>query len=352
MYRNLREYSNINWQNIFYFMSYCTADLKPLQKYSVNFEEIKGLYDLQATVLNIAFERVKRLGLMKDYTTDEIVTSQPRGKINITRTVNIGRLLRGQYVCNVSKTTEDLVVHQKIKLAFKILLEYREHLRSSTVSRINANLARLKEVSDITVKDRNIHSRNQIRPYYKPANTMAELIIEDKIMQDKSDSYRLYGPNEEESLNLLWEKFLRNYTREYILKNNSTYRVEKKSVKLTDVRNGIPDIIIYKDTEDSFLVILDAKWYTEPKIDNSIFFELHGYATKTGIAIKNKLTKSVAVFGYHSGYPLKKEDYTPTEREFSYELYGCAINVNQDFELIKQDINNMLDELLEFKETA
>ena len=57
--------NSIIWKNIFYFLGYCENFMEYLRDDAIDYENVKGLYDLLATILNISFDTVVKFGYNK-----------------------------------------------------------------------------------------------------------------------------------------------------------------------------------------------------------------------------------------------------------------------------------------------
>ena len=337
--------NSIIWKNIFYFLGYCENFMEYLRDDAIDYENVKGLYDLLATILNISFDTVVKFGYNKQYEEHEVSTNKPRGKIDVAKSYKTGAAIKGKMVCHISELTIDTQANQIIKLAFELLMKVSNRLNKETLKKVVNNYRRLSKVSSINLSQYSKDKQIKIPRYYDKAITISKFIINDWILLDEHGVNRLYTLDDESRAKYIWEEFLRKFIKEYVSSVDSEYIVEKRSFKFDNGGSIIPDIVVYKNTDSAPLRIFDAKWYTDPKMISSIKYELHAQATKVGSQIKNSDTNVIAVFGYHKKY--RNHCKTSLKSDiFKYNMWDYTINVNQDFESIKIDIQDMINEQL------
>lgn len=336
----------MRWRNIFYFLSYCNNFIDKLYLSEISFEHVKGFYDLLGTLLNLYFSKVCKFGYIKQYENTIKIADKPVGNIDFISSYNQGLVAQGKLICNTSELSIDTTVNQIIKLAYSLLLSKRSKLTDITIEKALYNYVKLSGVSNIGIQDYIKRSMNmQIPKYYIQTIKISELIIKDWMLTDKSGNNKLHSLTDDERLEYIWEEFLRNYIKRSL---GAGYRVEKKNYISARCNAKVirrePDIVIYSDNKDKPILILDAKWYENSKLDSHIYNQLYVYANDIKKIYSNRKIKAFAIFGYGED---KSDIGLELEQCEDIEIGAYTINVNQDFELIKLSIDNMINKQLD-----
>lgn len=339
---------NIQWKNIYYMICYCVEELEYFDDSEIDYEKVTGTHDLLAQLLVNSFEKILINGYTNRYTGEEIITDRPYGIINIEKSYQTGEYGQGRLICEISKYNENNYENQIIKAAFNLLLDANEKLDSPISDDLTVKLNRyrnkLNNVDNIKMTKEKVDKINikQVERWYRPAIAVSKLIINDYIALDKDNETSLLHLNDQTRLCRIWEKFIRNYIKIYL--DTRGYITDKRVIKNAGVE---PDITIYSNIYNDILVI-DAKWYEKQdgSVDNTNQMVAYGAYTKNNNTDK-KVTSTVA-------YACSKKDthkcgeMTLFENN-EYSKFTVAehyINVNQDFDKIKSDISDMVDEYI------
>lgn len=344
------------WRNMIYFLNYCDNAVNELEDNIVDFEEINGLYDILATLLNIYFDELYNRGYLKNYERQTILTDRPKGKIDIVKSYTTGVIYTNRMYCSVDNITIDNKYTRIIKAAFVCLLQTKSIIKQDIVNKVAYNMQILHDVQDIVVDKISIlYMSNDINipQHYRKAINLSKFILNQWMLIDMSGIQDLVSVQKDREC-YIWEKFLHNYIKEYINSLNIGLTVTKEQYTLgieESTKEKItrqPDISIY-GRKDDFMLLLDAKWYENPKMD--IFYNQLCAHGKIMDLRQNKGTKVGVICG-HNKADKKKINETGGKHNKTYEIYMFIINIEQDFELVKVDIQNMINELLEINITT
>lgn len=348
--------NNHRWKNMLYFLNYCDNAINELEDSIVDFEEINGLYDILATLLNVYFEDLYARGYLKNYERQDVLTDRPRGKMNIAKSYNTGVIYRNKVYCKVTNITIDNKYTRIIKAALVSLLQMKSIIKQNILNKVICNIQILYNVQDIVVDKISLLNMSydiNIPQHYMKAINISKFILNQWMLIDTNGMQDLVSVQKDREC-YIWEKFLHNYIKEYINRLNIGLTVTKEQYTLgieESTKERItrqPDISIY-GRKDDFMLLLDAKWYENPKMN--IFYNQLCAHGKIMDLRPNKGTRVGVVCG-HNRADKKKINEIGGKHNKTYGIYMFIINIEQDFELVKLDIQNMINELLEIEKTT
>lgn len=331
----------IKWKNIYYMISYCVDELRYFEDGLIDVEDLNNTNELLATMLINSFEIIYRNGYIKKYKRETIITDKPHGKINIAKSLQLGVYNKGKLVCEVDTLNINNKLNQVIKLAFSLLINSNKVTEDTISNELMTKLykcrEKLREVQNIQVVPELLQNMNDIPEWYKPIYAVCKLIINDWLALDKTGDTRLLELNNRKRLWYIWEKFVRNLIEKEITPNHI---VEKPSYKMSAKKSINPDILIHKE-EYVKAIVADCKWYEKTDIINANMQQVIAYGEIISDIYKDKETTSLLLYASDTETHLSDfRDKNDCKGRFSVEEW--QINVNQDFESIKQDIKNII----------
>lgn len=345
---------NIQWKNIYYMICYCVEELEYFDDSEVDYEKVTGTHDLLAQLLVNSFEKILINGYTNRYTGEEIITDRPYGIINIEKSYQTGEYEQGRLICEISKYNENNYENQIIKAAFNLLLDANEKLDSPISDDLTVKLNRyrnkLNNVDNIKMTKEKVDKINikQVERWYRPAIAVSKLIINDYIALDKDSETCLLHLNDQTRLCRIWEKFIRNLSKDILSGCSETFSVDKRSLEDSE-----PDFVVESNTH---MLIGDAKWYEGEESVKSEFWKSLGYGQVFKRYNKNKKLSSIIILACSNKQTKYVDDkFSPRasdgDTKVRYWMSTHYINVNQDFECIKDDIKNMLIRYLYYDES-
>lgn len=357
MYINGGRISKIVWKNIYYMICYCVEELNYFEEADISYEDIKGTHNLLAKLLINTFNKVYSQGYIKKFIKEEIITDKPYGEINIVKSIETGVYGQGKLVCSVDKLDIDNKYNQIIKAAFNLLIMTDGNIDSPIDRRLMLELIRCKsllnKVSDIELTHETIKISGDIPDYYKPVLVVAKFILDEWLFYDKTDIYRSLELNDKIRLAYIWEKFLRRYIREYMLSDK--YSHLEYDVLKTVIDDGYTNReidLIVKSNKCKNIIVGDAKWYDNEIGSVENVDQIYTYSSR--IKEKNKKNNVIGILLYACSnkktYEAKPVQRHKGNKDAEYLSIKYFINVNQDFDKIKEDINNIVDKYLNYEE--
>lgn len=346
--------SKIYWKNIYYMICYCVEELNYFQEADIDYEDIKGTHNLLAKLLTTSFTKLYKLGYIKRYIKEEIVTNKPYGEINIAKSIETGVYGQGKLVCTVDKLDIDNKFNQIIKAAFNILINTNDIISNKIDRDLMIELIKCKEllnkVTDIEITSKDTQLSNNIPDYYKPVMIISKFIIDEWIAKDDTGEHRILELNDRIRLRYIWEKFLRRYIREYLNTEKLSrynYHTIKTTCKDGEFTREI-DMVIKSDDMPN-IIVADAKWYENEKDTVHNSDQINRYCAIIKERFKDKNVTGILMYAC-SSLPTYQGKVTTTNmgnKSAEYYKLKYFINIAQEFDKIKNDINKIVNEYLD-----
>lgn len=157
----------------------------------VGTEDAPRMEGLVAQVLAASVERLVTRGLDRGYRGAEVTTSEPRGRIEIGRSIGRATLARGRLVCTVTNRTPD-VLHNRILRATLERLATVHELDGEMVERLRRLVGEMRGVSSIVVREADLAAvqlHANIADYRFPLELCA--LVHRCMMPDPSRPHRM-----------------------------------------------------------------------------------------------------------------------------------------------------------------
>ena len=337
---NKNKHSKLEWQNIFYMLCYCIDEIVHFKDAYIDYEELNGTNDLLAALLCNSFELLYRNGYIKEYNNEQIVTSKPRGRVNIPKSIEKGSIGSAKLVCNVSNMGIDNQLNRIIKASFSILIQSNKVIDNKINKNLMTKLYRYREmlynVSDIQISLRELSDINDIPEWYKPIITVCKLIWNDWIAFDREGKHRLIELNDRDRLWIIWQKYLLEFCkREY-----SEYKVYRPS--FPGVRHNWQTDLVIEDINKKYALIADAKWYESSAMSTANMSQVNTYESKYLHKYSDRTTDGIVVYASSD----KTTIFEPEMMDNGKTVTEVLININQDKELLESDIKNIINKYL------
>lgn len=343
---------NIKWKNIFYMMCYAIDELKNFEYEDIDTEDVEGVNDLLAKLLIASVEQLINYGLFRNYEDTGIITSKPFGRIDIAKSYNLGTIPKGELYCDVTLMDINNKYNQIIKAALQIMVECnfksKDKIRKELVNNLRYLHSEFNQVDDIEVDSNSfdnidIDNASQI---YKSSLIVCKLIIESWLLTDKKGNHKQLNLSNKNRLKYIFEKFVRNY---YIWEykeaktNRPTYYISKTSKRILDM-------VLENDAN---ALIIDTKFYDTSEDNTSNEDTIYVYGKlylENNVGTNRKVT---ALLLYADSVTIKvagpliiKEEL---DKNKEIPVYIEKLDINQDFEDIKQNLKGLADKYLNIK---
>lgn len=325
---------------------YAIEEIAYMNPDNIEVESLESIDDLLAAMMSKSIELLNKNNFLNDYTPTIETSNRLRGKILIQKSYQNGSIAIDKIAYKYYKFNIDSYYNRIIKSATTVLLTYGT-ITNKSRRILNSLIEQFDRVSDIEVYEidfQDIEYR-ELPFWYKPAMITSKLILDNLIGKDKAGEVMLYNLDDETRLCYIFERFVRNfYMEEY------TGGVTTQPVYNTEVRNNELDMLV---ENNKVALVIDTKWYNSRNVKSNRVNnerEVWDYMTsymeneeKEGRAI-SKEVHGVVLYGQTEAN-LDVLNRVQVRKD-KYRIHEKTINLDQDFESIKNDLISLVDEFL------
>lgn len=335
-------------KNIYYMLSYAFTELKKNNYDDIDKEEFEHIEDLFAEILLKGVSLQIKQGLYRSYI--ERIETLPllRGKIDIQGTIK-NRLQRKTLIsCDFDELSENNILNQVIKTTIVLLVSSKvvAHKRKVELRKLLPFFSNIDMVDSNCIRWDLMHYQRNNQTYRMLMN-ICYFIIDGIIMTTESGDYKM-PTFSDEHMYRLYEKFILEF-----------YRVHHPSLKANadqiewNIANDEPHAIEFLPTMQSDITlhkgdktfIIDAKYYghmmqrqfDKYSIHSSNLYQIFTY-------VKNKDVKKDGSVSGMLLYAKTQESVAPDmDAVFSgNRIMVKTLDLNKDFDLIKQQLDNIV----------
>ncbi len=331
-------------------LSYAFQVLKNKEYKKVETEDFEDATELFSEILIIALTKQIKQGLVRDYIDYTDTTSSIKGKINITESINSQSILKKRLNCVYDEFSLNCNLNQIIKSTLNILL--KSDISKQRHKKLKRLMMYFNDVDLIDIKSINWQIRyDRNNQNYQMIIGICHLIINGFIQSKNEGKVKLMDFEDEQKMHKLYEKFILNYYK----KEYPKLKVHSPQIKWElddDYSHMLPkmqtDIVL--SYEDKTLII-DAKYYgknTQKYWNKQTINSSNLYQIFTYVKNKEESLRRENIPHEVSGMLLYAKTNQKTQPDEDYLMSGNKIsvktlNLNQDFNLIKEELNNIAD---------
>lgn len=251
--------------NVYYMLAYAFKDnnLLKLEKRKVDVESLDNIYDLFSVILTIFSNKVLKRGLYKNYAYESDELSIVKGKINLNETLKKNILPLKKVVCEYDDFSSNNYLNRIIKSTMfyliksnKISLFYKRILKKSYLLFQDIDLIDCNRINWKTIR----YTKNNQE--YKYIINTCYLILNGLIINQKDGKIEFYDFIDDQVMNSLYEKFVREYYVKHFSQLNP--KIIHMNWKIDEgymvdlIPRMVTDITLnYKNS----VMIIDTKYY-------------------------------------------------------------------------------------------
>ena len=333
-------------KNIYYMLSYAFRVLNNKGYNKVGTEDFENTPELFSEILIIAMNKQIKQGLFKEYVEINETTSSIKGKINITESINSQSFLKKQLNCTYDEFSINSSLNQIIKTTIHYLL--KSDISKDRKKKLRNILLYLDNVDILNVNDINWKIRyDRNNQNYQMIIGICYLTLKGLLQQEKSGNHKLMEFFDDQRMSRLYEKFILNY----YIKEHPYLKVYSPQIPW-QLDDDIGDLLPKMQTDvtleyEGKILIIDAKYYsktTQSRFETKTLHSNNLYQIFT--YVKNK---EVEVEDEVAGMLLYAEVKDDLRLNNDYMMSGNKIsvktlNLDADFELIKEQLDNIVYE--------
>lgn len=257
-------YKSIPIENLFYMISY-VLELPFQATLNGNKSNIdRSLGELYILLFSIELSKLIKSGLIKSYHDEENELLTVRGKINLSRTIDLRCKGKHTIDCIYDEYSADEYLNRIIKSVASQLIFSNISIEPVELKRsLRQNISIMSNIAQIPLKNISweIITFNQCNKRYKTIILLCELIVESLLLISENESNN-FKAIEEKLFHKLFERFIRTFFRKtYFEPNVSDLKMEWNP---SETYNFIP--MMHTDTTITYIdktLIIDTKFYKE-----------------------------------------------------------------------------------------
>lgn len=321
-------------------IAYDIESLAYLDPGKISSEDIKGFNDLLATMLCTSYESLMD-DLDKEFTSTELLSTRPYGKIDLEKSYKTGVISRGQMYCDVNTEDNNSIYNQVIKATFRLIRDCTG-VSKGCIKRIDKNIKTLSDVDDIEIYRELLDHITGIPKRYEHIWVLVILIVNMWFIYDEQGKYNLLELNDKDKISMIFEHFGVNFGRLMFRGGRTTKPVYPVMTEYggnkVSRRNRLDMMLKNKHS----VAIIDFKFYDKADTvgDSGNVREVTDYATSFYEMDKDrdKYNNITCILLYASKKNVKEIYKLQESREINGKncrIYKATVNLNQDFDKIK-----------------
>lgn len=334
-------------------LTYYFENLKSSGYKNLCLEESKNTSDLLASILKIGISLQLKRGLGKEYILQTDESASLRGKIEIVDSIKKQSMINNKWIC----TYDDFSINNKINKIIKSTLKL---LMKQDISKKNTiDLHKLViyfnnvEYIDLSTVDWNIKF-NRGNQSYRFIISVCYLAVKGLLYKDDEGYTRAMDYFNEETMNIIFEKFILNYYKKnYSYLETSIKKFKWSSDESSDGIGLLPEMrtdICIEHKESKKKLIIEAKYYKKilkknlygdkEKLSSSHLYQIYSY-------IKAYKLKTVNATEEITGLLLYAKTDKEVALDYRYELSGEKVEVKTlDLSLEFNEVEKQLDSIV------
>lgn len=310
----------------------------------VQFESFEQLDDFFAEILIIGMNAQIKRGLAKGYLEQQDQIKTIRGKLQIDPTIKAMSFLNKELVCVYDEFSEDILINQVIKTTLVNLLKSNEvnQRRKKQIKRLLMYLTQVATIDLSLVRFQNIQlHRNQ--QSYKLMLYLAELYYKKQLIQTTESDVFVKDILDEQKLSALYERFVLEYFKKHhSYLNPGSYHIDWISENNSNLIPKMKTDITLKGKNST--LIIDTKYYGNifttyfdiGHLNSENLFQIYAYIST--YHMRNDIPTSGMVLYAKTSHEIIEDI---SENINNYQVYFRTLDLNQDFRLIKESLDNI-----------
>ena len=319
---------------------------------NIDAEEHTDLQNLSAKILNNGLNHLFKKGLTRDYRSKNEDIKSVKGKINFNTTIKKSLLMNGKVNCEFDEFDEDNIQNQIIKATITKLIK-AENIDQGNKTNLIKHKLRFSGVSDIRLQHSHFSGIrfNANNSFYDFLIRICKLIFESIIPSEEPGKFKFKEPldfDTDEKRRKLFEDFVREFYK--IEQNEFSVESKKLTWGFEEITNDsdafVPEMITDMTlSNENRKIIIDTKFTNalrsdhyggqQGKIKEGHLYQIYAYMNNTEVTANQSLEGMLL-------YPSIDGDVDHQFRKDGNKISVKTINLNQDFESIKNDLKRVI----------
>ena len=351
-------YKSIVWKNIYYMLCYSVKYLSDLELTDNTFENIDSPTDLFIRLLTKAHEYSLAHSSLSEYREFTGCNEHPVGIIDTFNSITSGEFFKGRLCFSYNHLDSDSIYNRIIKSAYELLRKADENnlekMDVDTLNKFYTLYSSLYSVSELERTEllsivNGMIDYSDLPYWHRPVIAASIAVIKNHLYNDKFSDNIVFGFDNYEQLNLIFEEFVRNFLSERFSSEYYGKILRPTYREPTGGRLMLDALAIH----DNKYLVIDMKWYKNT--DNAIAckYQVYRYVGATPQNIKrfkgNDSSYSLAgmlIFA-ETLETVDKSDSIENMVHIQVPIFVRSINLNMDFNKIKDELYRMVTDTIE-----
>ena len=328
-------------KNIYYMLSYAFQSLNFKEYNKVKSEDFENIYDLFSELLTIALNKQIKQGLYRDYIEVDETTSSIRGKINITESINELSFINKKLNCTYDEFSVNSYLNKIIKTTLTILL--KAPINKEKRRPLKNILLYFRDVDTLDTNSINWQIRyDRNNQDYRMIIGICYLTLKGLLQSEKKGDKKLMEFFDDMRMSKLYENFIFNFYKKEFPNLIADWKEIKWQLDHDVDSKMLPRMITDIPLEyNKKILIIDAKYYSSTTSDSDKLHSHNLYQIFTYVKNKSyKVGEDVEVAGMLL-YAKTTDDINEKYIMGGNGICVRTLNLNQDFEYIKDDLINI-----------
>ena len=333
--------SEVPIKNVYNMLVYAFDVLKSKEYERLNWEDCENIYDLVASLLLCGTNTLIKRGFLKSYINQTEELTAIRGRININNSVRKLSFQNAKAVCDFDDFNANIYFNQVLKATFLYLKQRKLHKNiKRDITKIFMYFNEIDDISVETIKwDSFVFNRNN--SHYDTLLYFCRLICEEAIANQEKGKNN-FRTIEDKLLPTLFERFIYAFYKKELAKPYSVLpqqKIEWYAVNKEMLPKMNADTII-ENAEQK--LIIDTKFYSKTLQSNrfsdnqtvisSNLYQIFAYVKNEAANTPNKSVSGMLL------YPQVDISVKKSYNIDGHNFHVKTINLNQEFDLIKQEL--------------
>lgn len=344
--------------NIYYMLVYAFKDntLLKLDKRKVDVESLDNIYDLFSVILTIFSNKVLKRGLYKNYVYESNDLSVVKGKINLNETLKKNLLPFQKVACEYDDFSSNNYLNRIIKSTMfyliksnKVSLFYKKVLKKSYLLFQDIDFIDCSRVNWKTIR------YNKNNQEYKYIINICYLILNGLIINQKDGKIEFYDFIDDQVMNQLYEKFIREYYVKYFPQLNPKiihmnwkidegYMVDLIPRMVTDITLSYKNSMMIIDTKYYGKILSSRKFGNNDtnSINRDNWNQINAYVANASYKNDKKISGMLL-------YAKTDEDISPNiaTSVMGNKMYVETIDLRKTFKSIEEQLHKIANNFIE-----
>lgn len=312
-------------------------------------------------------ERVKNIGLSKDYLTHNENISYLRGRLNVLKQAR-KNMCNAKFWCKYNTleylTPENIILY---KAMCKMLKNgYLTHNQRGILLKEKREFENILKVNNLQyLNPKNSYSKTRINAHYNQLINIAQMFLQNNFYSSLNKGNSVFC-NFLAKTDVIFERYLFLVIKELVEAEYNSYYVKEQLdlnvvQKFTVDEKGedskgflkmIPDIVVYEKSTDEPVLVIDTKYISlenKTKLSNNAYYQVMAYINSLykQSTTKKAINGVLLAQGNQQGNNYKYSN----ELNITFKIYTESVNVLDEEEKIKAHLKVILNRSLPLNET-